>query len=113
MFRITLKKALVTGLALTFSLGLLASGCKKVDCESYCTRMESCFDQVLAGKGAKLSAKQAKDMKKMATAYETKCKKHCKRNRGYGRDAHKIDACMKEKSCARFAECIRSMHNRF
>lgn len=106
---------LFLGVTLSFGLVIGASACGsvKVDCDKMCTRtFKECVGEVMVGSG-KMTKKQlelvkkAGALKKMQEKGYEACMKDCKKKKGIGSDAGKINKCLKKSNCKEYADCIK------
>ena len=104
-------------LGVTLSCGLVigasACGSVKVDCDKMCSKtFKECVTEVMLASG-KMTEKQMKLVKKAGALDKMKekgheaCMKDCKKKKGIGSDAGKINKCLKKKDCKEYADCIK------
>ena len=89
---------------------VLGSGCGRVKCETYCDRVNACYTEILEAYG--IRNVDADRVASWRTAYTGKCLEHCRLNRGYGKDAARLEKCLKATSCEAFAACLKRVHPR-
>ena len=102
------------GVLLGVGLAASASGCDtvKVDCDKMCSRaFKECASEVViaAKKGTVESMKtveKAGQLPKIQEAGYKACMRSCKKSKGMGSDAAKINECLAKKGCKAFAECF-------
>ena len=88
---------------------------QKVDCEKLCTRsFKSCAVEVVVAAGKmkreRVVALQAAGAFEKIQSYGFEaCLADCKKKRGRGSDAGRINTCLAQKGCQPFAECIRKV----
>jgi hypothetical protein len=90
------------------------AGCStvKVDCDKMCSRaFKECATEVViaAKKGtaeSQAAVEKAGQLPKLQEAGYQACMKSCKKNKGMGSDAAKINECLEKKDCKAFAECF-------
>ncbi len=87
----------------------LAGGCTKVECKGYCDRVQACYGEVLGAYGVEAPEGRVAEW---AAKYARKCSRHCKANRGYGKDAKALKRCLEKASCQEFAACLKRVHPR-
>lgn len=106
-----MKKTLYPLIALAAAtlVGIGASSCSKVDCDEYCNKMTECFAEITSPAGKAPTEQQRKLLKGLATTFKTTCKADCKKKKGRGRDAGKINDCLKKKDCGDFAKCMQPL----
>ena len=103
--------------ALVLLLGLMVGlpACKsiKVDCDKMCSKtFRECMSEVMLS-AKKVTPKELEaiqkvnGLKKMQQDGYTHCMADCKKKKGFGSDAGKINTCLDKKSCKDYAECIK------
>ena len=108
-------KRTMIGIMLSFVMVLAASGCSKlkVDCDKMCSKtFKDCVGEVLVASGKmdqkKIDLiKKAGAFKKVQEAGYSACMKDCKKKKGFGSDAGKINKCLEKKDCKSYADCIK------
>lgn len=106
-----MKKLLypLAALAAVAMLGAATSSCSKVDCDKYCNKMTDCFAEITSPAGKTPSEQQRKLLKGLAKTFKATCKADCKKKKGRGRDASKINKCLGKSGCEAFAKCMRPL----